>query len=129
MMPPKAGSFRRLRRFANGVLEGVKGAFSAEGIAAEILNAILLLADKGAARDTIRTIQFKFMKAGFAKGVAAGVMGWTTDEVESTLMNRVTDFRVQDLGDPAHRSVGPRIARSWARLQFVRMGVKPAIMR
>lgn len=101
MMPPKAGSFGRLRRFANGFLEGVKGAFTAESIAAEIPEMILLLADKRAARDTIQKIQIKFIKSGFAKGVAAGVMGWTTEEVESTLMNRVTDFRVHDLGDPA----------------------------
>jgi hypothetical protein len=101
IMPPKAGSLPRLRRFANDLLEGAKGAFPAESIAAEIPEMILFLADKRAARDTIRKIQIKFIKSGFAKGVAAGAMGWTTDEVESTLMNRVTDFRVQDLGDPA----------------------------
>lgn len=101
IVAPKAGSLTRLRRFANGLLEGAKGAFSAESIAAEIPAVILFLADKRATRDTIRKIQTTFIKSGFAKGVAAGAMGWTTDEVESDLMNRVTDFRVHDLGDPA----------------------------
>jgi hypothetical protein len=99
--PPKAGSLPRLRRFANGFAEGIKGAFTAESIAAEIPELILLIADKAATRATVRKIQITFIKAGFAKGVAAGVMGWTKEEVESTLMNRVTAFRVQDLGDPA----------------------------
>ena len=99
--PPKAGSLPRLRRFANGFAEGIKGAFTAESIAAEIPELILLIADKAVTRATVRKIQIKFIKEGFAKGFAAGVMGWTKEEVESTLMNRVTAFRVQDLEDPA----------------------------
>lgn len=99
--PPKAGSVGRLRRLSHGFVEGLKGAFTAENIAAEIPEIILLLADKAAARATVRKIQTEFIKSGFARGVAAGVMGWTIEEVESELMNRVTDFRVQNLGDPA----------------------------
>jgi hypothetical protein len=98
--PPKVG-FPRLRTFGKAFLEGMKGAFTAESIAAEIPELILMIADKVATRETVRKIQIKFIKEGFAKGVAAGVMGWTTVEVESTLMNRVTAFRVQGLGDPA----------------------------
>jgi hypothetical protein len=58
-------------------------------------------ADRVAAWETIRTIQIKFVKEGFAKGVAAGAVGWSEEEVGSNLKNRVTPFRVQGLGDPA----------------------------
>jgi len=61
---------------------------------------VLALADKFAARDAVRRIKDKFIQEGFAKGVAAGVMGWTEQEVAANLMNRVTDFRIKDLEDP-----------------------------
>ena len=80
---------------------GIKGAFSAPSIASLIPDVILAIADRVAVRDAIRNIQTKFLKAGFAKGVAAGVMGWTEQEVESKLKNRVTAFRIQGLHDPA----------------------------
>ncbi len=99
--PPRIDSFGRMRTLGNAFAEGIKGAFSAENIAALIPDMILMLADKAATRAAVRRIQIKFIKEGFAKGVAAGVMGWTMEEVESTLLNRVTAFRVQDLGDPA----------------------------
>ena len=62
---------------------------------------ILAVADKVAAREADRKIKIKFLKEGFAKGVAAGVMGWTEQEVGLNLKNHVTPFRVRDLGDPA----------------------------
>jgi hypothetical protein len=84
-----------------GFKAGLKGLYSAETIVGVAADLLLIYADKVAAREAIRTIQIKFMKEGFAKGVAAGVMGWTEQEVKSTLMNRVTNFRVQGLADPA----------------------------
>ncbi len=84
-----------------GFKAGLKSAFSVENIAAAIPDAILALADRVAAREAIRTIETKFLKEGFAKGVAAGVMGWTEQEVGSNLKNHVTHFRVKGLEDPA----------------------------
>ena len=82
-------------------MEGLESAFRAENIAAEIPNAILMIADKVAARDAVRRIKIKFLKEGFAKGVAAGVMGWTEVEVASDLLNHVTPFRIEGMEDPA----------------------------
>lgn len=82
-------------------MEGLESAFRAENIAAEIPNAILMIADKVAARDAVHRIKIKFLKEGFAKGVAAGVMGWTEVEVASNLMNHVTPFRIEGMEDPA----------------------------
>jgi len=84
-----------------GFKAGLKDAFKAENIAAMIPDLVLLLADRVAAREAFKNIQVKFTKEGFAKGVAAGVMGWSEEEVASTLMNRITPFRVQGLEDPA----------------------------
>ena len=90
-----------LRAAKGGFAEGLKGAFSAESIAAEIPLVVLHFADRAAAREAIRTIQIKFAKEGFAKGVAAGVLSWPEELVQSDLKNRVTSFRVEGLGDPA----------------------------
>lgn len=98
---PKGGFRARLGAAKSGFVEGFRGAFSAEGIASEIPGVILSLADKAAAREAIRTIQIKFAKEGFAKGVAAGAVGWSEDEVSSNLKNRITPFRVQGMEDPA----------------------------
>jgi hypothetical protein len=51
--------------------------------------------------EALRRIKIKFTKEGLAKGVAAGVMGWTEEEVALNLMNHVTDYRIQGLEDPA----------------------------
>jgi hypothetical protein len=78
---------------------GVASAFSPHSIASALPDALLVIANKFAVRDAIRNIQTKFIKEGFAKGVAAGVMRWNEAEVASNLMNRVTNMRVEDLGD------------------------------
>jgi hypothetical protein len=84
-----------------GVKAGLKDVFKAENIAAMIPDLVLALADRVAAREAVRNIKTKFIKEGFAKGVSAGAMGWTEDEVELNLKNRVTAFRVKGLEDPA----------------------------
>src|SRR6266849_4060406 len=69
---PVAGFLRaRLSAAKIGIKAGLKGALSPEGIAAAIPFAILAVADKVAAREAIRKIEVKFIKEGFAKGVAA----------------------------------------------------------
>jgi len=78
---------------------GIKGALSPESIASLIPDAILAIADKVAVRDAIRNIQTKFIKEGFAKGVAAGVMRWSKHDLAMNLKNRVTHYRVNGLGD------------------------------
>ncbi|WP_186416636.1 hypothetical protein [Bosea sp. CS1GBMeth4] len=80
---------------------GLIDAFAAPSLASLIPDVVLAIADKVAVRDAIRRIQTKFIKEGFAKGVAAGVMGWTEEEVKSNLLNRVSHFRVRGLGDAA----------------------------
>jgi hypothetical protein len=74
---------------------------SPAGIAAEIPGVVLHLADRAAAVEAIRRIQVKFTKEGFAKGVAAGVMRWSEEEVRLNLKNRINSDRVQGLEDPA----------------------------
>lgn len=97
----------RLSTAKTAFMEGLESAFRAENIAAAIPDAILMIADKVAARDAVHRIKIKFLKEGFAKGVAAGVMGWTEVEVASNLMNHVTAFRIQGLEDPAgYLSIG-----------------------
>lgn len=99
---PSPGFFAvRMSAAKSAIRAGVKSALSAPSIASLIPDLILAVADKAAAREAIRRIQVKFLKEGFAKGVAAGVMGWTEDEVDSNLKNRVTSFRIEGLGDPA----------------------------
>jgi hypothetical protein len=98
---PRPSFFRaRATAFKAGVRAGLEEAVSAANLASLIPEIILGVADKIAVREAIRGIQTKFIKEGFAKGVAAGVMGWTEKEVEENLKNRITPFRVQDLGDP-----------------------------
>jgi hypothetical protein len=75
--------------------------FGAGIIASLIPDIILAVADRAAAKEALRTIAIKFVKEGFAKGVAAGVMRWTEEEVQLNLKYRVTNFRVQHLHDPA----------------------------
>lgn len=87
--------------FSGSLKTGLKAAFSAENIAAAIPGAVLAVADRVAAREAIRNIKVKFAKEGFAKGVAAGVMSWSGEEVASNLKNRVTEYRLQGLEDPA----------------------------
>jgi hypothetical protein len=98
-VPPLEGGFGTA--FKSGFMEGLKGAFSPEGIASMIPEVVLAIADRVALRDAIRAIETKFAKEGFAKGFAAGVTGWTEEEVGSNLKHRVTPFRVQGLQDPA----------------------------
>jgi predicted nucleic acid-binding protein len=91
----------RLSNIKAGFKAGLKGAFSPASIASMIPQVVLAIADKVAAQEAIKTIQVKFIKEGFAKGVAAGVMRWNDEEVASNLKNRITHFRVQGLGDAA----------------------------
>jgi hypothetical protein len=99
---PKPGfTPSRVSRLKAGFKAGVKGALSPESLASMIPEMILAIADRVAAREACRTIQVKFIKEGFAKGVAAGVMGWSDEEVDAELKNRITHFRVSGLGDPA----------------------------
>ena len=101
VLEPRPSIGARLRAAPGSFAEGLKGAFSAENIAAAIPEVVLAIADKVAAREAIRRIETKFAKEGFAKGVAAGVTGWSKDEVRLNLKNRVTPFRVEGLEDPA----------------------------
>jgi hypothetical protein len=99
---PKRDSFLRARLNAakGNFRAGIKGAFSAPSLVSMIPEVVLAVADKVAAREAIRAIQVKFVKEGFAKGVAAGVMWLTKEEVSSNLKNRVTPFRVKGMEDP-----------------------------
>src|SRR5215469_15209928 len=101
--PPGSGGSARiyLKAAKAGLKAGLKSLLSAETLIGVGTTLFLAYADKVAAEDAIRRIEIKFTKEGFAKGVAAGVMGWTEDEVALNLMNRVTNFRVHDLGDEA----------------------------
>ena len=78
---------------------GMRSALSASNIASLIPDGILAIADKVAVRDALRNIQTKFIKEGFAKGVAAGVMRWSAEDVRLNLKNRVTELRIKNLGD------------------------------
>jgi hypothetical protein len=100
-VPEPEVRFPRLRAAKGGFVSGLKAAFSAENLASLIPDVILAFADKAAAEEAIKTIQIKFLKEGFAKGVAAGVMRWSEHEVASNLKNRVTPFRIRGLEDPA----------------------------
>jgi predicted nucleic acid-binding protein len=96
--------------------QGLKDAFKAGAIAAEIPLVVLHFANKFAKRDALRNIQTKFIKEGFAKGVAAGIMGWTYSEAHSNLTNRVTPFRMEGMGDPGGeltRSQILQVAEAW----------------
>jgi hypothetical protein len=84
-----------------GAKVGLKEAFSAGNIAMiAIPETILRVADVAAAREAIRTIEIKFAKEGYAKGVAAGVAGWSYMQAHSNLKNRVTQARLRGLEDP-----------------------------
>jgi hypothetical protein len=98
---PRLGIGARLRAAPGSFAEGLKGAFSAENIAAMIPEVVLTIADKVAAREAVTRIEIKFAREGFAKGVAAGITWWSEEEVRLNLKNRVTPFRVQGLEDPA----------------------------
>ena len=80
---------------------GLKGAFSAASIASMIPDVILVIADRAAAKEALRNIQVKFIKAGFARGVAAGIMHWTEAELDANSKNRMTSSRLQGMGDAA----------------------------
>jgi predicted nucleic acid-binding protein len=84
----------------NNFLEGMKYGLNPEAIAGEVPFLVLHFADRAAARDAILKITVKFLKEGFRKGVAAGIARWTEEDVASNLFNSVTEFRLQDLGDP-----------------------------
>ncbi len=102
MPKPGPGSGRIFMDAAKaGFKAGIKSLWSADTIVGVAATLLLAYADKAATADAIRRIQIKFIKEGFAKGVAAGVLGWTEEEVALNAMNRVTDFRVHGLGDAA----------------------------
>jgi len=96
-----SGLKARLLAAKVGFKAGVRAAFEASNIASLIPDVVLAIADKVAVRDAIRRIQTKFVKEGFAKGVAAGIMGWTEEEVQGNLLNRVSNYRVRGLADAA----------------------------
>jgi hypothetical protein len=100
--PPRPSFVKaRLNTAKFALKEGLKGAFSPEGIASMIPDIVLAIADRVAAKEAIKNIQTKFLKEGFGKGVAAGSMGWIDEEVQLNLKNRITPFRVQGMEDPA----------------------------
>ena len=102
---PKSGGVGSGRMYLQaakaGFKAGLRSLWSAETLVGVAATLFLAYADKVAAEDAIRKIQIKFIKEGFAKGVAAGVMAWTEEDVALNALNRVTSFRVQGLGDPA----------------------------
>ena len=102
---PKSGEFGSggmyLRAAKAGFRAGLRCLLSAETIVGVAATLFLAYADKVAAEDAIRRIETKFIKEGFARGVAAGVMGWTEEGVALNAMYRVTAFRVEGLSDPA----------------------------
>ena len=83
-----------------GLVQGLKGLLSAETAVGVAATVFMAACDMAAMKDAVRRIQTKFIKEGFAKGVAAGAMGWTDSEVASNALYRVTNFRVQGLADP-----------------------------
>src|SRR5262245_30395261 len=80
---PKIGGFRA------GFKAGLAGAFSPLNLAALAAEIILAVADREAAKEAIRNIQTKYLREGFARGFAAGVMGWTDEEVQLNLKYHV----------------------------------------
>jgi hypothetical protein len=102
---------RQWGNIKDGLKHGVKGAFSAANLASMVPDVILFFADRAAVKDAIKNIQLKFLKEGFAKGVAAGIMVWTEDEVQLNLLHRVTDYRVKGMGDAAGKLKLPNILR------------------
>lgn len=98
---PKTGTPTRGAMLKAGLKEAFSAAGIAAGIASMIPDAILAIADRVAAKEALRTIQVKFIKAGFARGVAAGIMRWTEAELHANAKNRMTSFRLQGMGDAA----------------------------
>jgi hypothetical protein len=101
-MTPGVGSLSAdgfLSAAKEGLKAGLRGAFSIENIVGALATLLLALSDRIAADDAVVAIATKFVQEGFAKGVAAGAMGWTKQEMKS-IMNRVTNFRLQGLADP-----------------------------
>ncbi len=92
---PKIGGFRA------GFKAGLAGAFSPANLASLIPEIILAVADREAAKEAIRNIQTKYLREGFARGFAAGVMGWTDEEVQLNLKYHVRVENLQGLHDPA----------------------------
>lgn len=91
---PKIGGFKA------GFKAGMAGAFSPLNLAALAAEIILAVADREAAKDAIRNIQTKFLKQGYARGVAAGVMGWKDEEVQLNLKYHVSVESLRDFHDP-----------------------------
>jgi hypothetical protein len=92
---PKIGGFKASFK------AGVSGAFSSSNLAALAAEIVLTLADREAAKDAIRKIQTKYLREGFARGFAAGLMGWEDEEVQLQLKNRVRVEDLQAMHDPA----------------------------
>jgi hypothetical protein len=85
-----------------GFKSGLKGSLlNSETIIGVAATLLLLYADNVAYHEAIRNTETKFLKDGFARGVAAEVMTWTEYELKTELMNRVTNFRLKGLADPA----------------------------
>jgi len=91
---PKIGGFRA------GFKAGLASAFSPLNLAALTAEIILAVADREAAKEAIRNIQTKYLREGFARGVAAGVMGWTNEEVQLNLKYHVRVENLQAMHDP-----------------------------
>lgn len=92
--PPKVGGFKA------GFKAGVAGALSPTSLAALAAEIILAVADREAAKEAIRKIQTKYLREGFARGFAAGVMGWTDEEVQLKLKYHVRVENLQSMHDP-----------------------------
>lgn len=86
--------------FQAGAKASLRAIFSLDNILFEIALKILEIADKAAAEKAIVSIQVRFLKEGFAKGVAGGCLGWSDERVVSNLFNKMTPYRVQDMMDP-----------------------------
>jgi hypothetical protein len=91
---PKVGGFRA------GFKASLAGAFSPTNLVALAAEIILSVADREAAKDALRNIQTTFLKQGYARGVAAGVMGWTDEEVQMNLKYHVSVESVRSFHDP-----------------------------